>query len=745
MPAPKLSIPITANLSDFKKSMNETSSLARTATKNVLGHFAEMNKGLAVAGAASGASWALGWVGRIALVVGAFKLMGDAIGATREQLKEMVAISDKSQNLGVSAAFFQSWTAESRKLKVAADDLESALSHAFQATKDRAPIDLAKWETAGEEISAVEKALRVYNATLAKAAGQQLEGLVLFREADSQEAKIQAVLKAMIQLKTIGQEAAALDVGEKMFGAVFIDRIRQGRTSAESMLATMREMASSDDGIYSSALVSRAKAVDDQLKLSEDRLSRALKPSFDDLAGVMLTIKDIWADTVGLMGQAVELANKLGILGNEASRLKKQRDELDDSIKNGNEISVFGFKTGIRLPADVITAEQNKAKRDEVQARIDDLERQPNSYPKREQARGAGPAPTLKPTGSETDKFDTSADAIEKRTAALQAEAGAVDLGTAARERAKITAQLETVAKQANIAAGLGETVVTQQQRDRINEVADAYSRAALEIDKARVASSIKFGQQTALLSPEDVAIASQLKGIYPDVATALGSVEAQAMRANDAMRGISSTISANLTTGLADMLDGTKSVSQGFADMSQVIIRALEEALIKMLVVAPIMRGLQGMLGFSEGGFIGPEKPAGYAGGGLIQGPGTGTSDSILARVSNREFIVNADATAKHRDVLEAINSGRIPAFANGGLVSATAIPDMSTSINRSDAATTIAPTIQVTVQGNAGSTSDQQAAMGETIAKSVGPAIRELIVKEMRSQARPRGILSR
>jgi hypothetical protein len=56
-------------------------------------------------------------------------------------------------------------------------------------------------------------------------------------------------------------------------------------------------------------------------------------------------------------------------------------------------------------------------------------------------------------------------------------------------------------------------------------------------------------------------------------------------------------------------------------------------------------------------------------AAGGPITGPGTGTSDSILARVSNGEFVVNAQQTAKHRELLDAINSG-VQGFASGGLV---------------------------------------------------------------------------
>lgn len=59
---------------------------------------------------------------------------------------------------------------------------------------------------------------------------------------------------------------------------------------------------------------------------------------------------------------------------------------------------------------------------------------------------------------------------------------------------------------------------------------------------------------------------------------------------------------------------------------------------------------------------------------GGQITGPGTGISDSILARVSNGEYVVNADATRKHLSLLEIINSGDLPGFAGGGLVAGTA-----------------------------------------------------------------------
>jgi hypothetical protein len=67
-----------------------------------------------------------------------------------------------------------------------------------------------------------------------------------------------------------------------------------------------------------------------------------------------------------------------------------------------------------------------------------------------------------------------------------------------------------------------------------------------------------------------------------------------------------------------------------------------------------------------------------GFASGGAIRGPGTGTSDSIAAMVSNGEFIVNAKATKEHLGLLQALNSGKAPKFATGGLIGDASAPVM-------------------------------------------------------------------
>ncbi|WP_062383579.1 tape measure protein [Pseudomonas abietaniphila] len=60
-----------------------------------------------------------------------------------------------------------------------------------------------------------------------------------------------------------------------------------------------------------------------------------------------------------------------------------------------------------------------------------------------------------------------------------------------------------------------------------------------------------------------------------------------------------------------------------------------------------------------------------GHATGGLITGPGNGTSDSIVARLSNGEYIMTAAATRMFgTGLLDQMNAGRLPAFAAGGPV---------------------------------------------------------------------------
>ena len=67
-------------------------------------------------------------------------------------------------------------------------------------------------------------------------------------------------------------------------------------------------------------------------------------------------------------------------------------------------------------------------------------------------------------------------------------------------------------------------------------------------------------------------------------------------------------------------------------------------------------------------------EPAAGLATGGYISGAGSGTSDSIPARLSDGEYVINAAATRRNKSLLDKINSGGPTGYAAGGAVTSTA-----------------------------------------------------------------------
>jgi lambda family phage tail tape measure protein len=102
-----------------------------------------------------------------------------------------------------------------------------------------------------------------------------------------------------------------------------------------------------------------------------------------------------------------------------------------------------------------------------------------------------------------------------------------------------------------------------------------------------------------------------------------LHSAEAAQIRVNTAMRQLSTTIDGGLVSGLTDITMGTKSVGQGFKDMGLMAVKALDEMIIKMMVVRPLMAGLQSIFGFNPiapGGVVpGAEGPTSVGGAPLV------------------------------------------------------------------------------------------------------------------------------
>jgi hypothetical protein len=80
----------------------------------------------------------------------------------------------------------------------------------------------------------------------------------------------------------------------------------------------------------------------------------------------------------------------------------------------------------------------------------------------------------------------------------------------------------------------------------------------------------------------------------------------------------------------------------------------------------------------FDTGGFGGQAAGAPFAGGGHVRGPGSSTSDSIMAWLSDFEYVINARAVRHYgADLFGALNAMALPKdfmnrFAMGGLARA-------------------------------------------------------------------------
>lgn len=130
-----------------------------------------------------------------------------------------------------------------------------------------------------------------------------------------------------------------------------------------------------------------------------------------------------------------------------------------------------------------------------------------------------------------------------------------------------------------------------------------------------------------------------------------------------------------------------------------------------------------------------------GFATGGYISGPGSGTSDSIPARLSNGEFVVNAQATKRNRSLLEAINSNeRVSVRGDGGslMVQSGGTSDSGRQFGRSGGGLSIP--IQVTVQAQPGMSDAEARRQGQL----AGEGVRDIVRQVIQDEQRPGGMLS-
>ena len=187
-----------------------------------------------------------------------------------------------------------------------------------------------------------------------------------------------------------------------------------------------------------------------------------------------------------------------------------------------------------------------------------------------------------------------------------------------------------------------------QQRKDAMGNWANG-ARAALEDFQSHaqdVAGTVRDGFGSMFGGMEDAAVAwatgadVSLKSVEQDFEKTVARMAIQALE-------------AQAISGLLGIFGGTGAFAGGGAGFSAA------------------SGGLGAYSGMDTGSFSSGFSLAGHADGGRINGPGTGTSDSVLARLSNGENVITAKATNYYgQRFMDDVNAMRLPRFADGGRV---------------------------------------------------------------------------
>jgi tape measure domain-containing protein len=130
---------------------------------------------------------------------------------------------------------------------------------------------------------------------------------------------------------------------------------------------------------------------------------------------------------------------------------------------------------------------------------------------------------------------------------------------------------------------------------------------------------------------------------------------------------GIQWVLNATIGQALAQLAVATTTAEAAIVAGAWAPAAALASLATLGTNAAPAAAAVTGTIALTKG--LASAGGLGFAEGGFVSGPGTATSDSIAARLSNGEFVVNAAATAANRGLLESINNGAV-GYARGGYV---------------------------------------------------------------------------
>ncbi|WP_431014679.1 hypothetical protein [Bradyrhizobium pachyrhizi] len=329
----------------------------------------------------------------------------------------------------------------------------------------------------------------------------------------------------------------------------WIEALRNGSKSFEDIA----QSADAAGAVIDGATVAKAAAFDRAWKQSSAQLAAQFKATTSDIAGWLDDLIDKAGDLAkkALEAQNIQpgsgqekfnrIADAVDVFRKEAQGATQDVEQLTRVIEN---MSKTGQDPGIIAGLELVRAKAQLAA-DMVKSVAEQQSKAdfPNGVPTPRarpasatgQSADAAHLPKRKDGEEAADAWDRAQESVVKYTNRVSEEAKVQGESNAALEEARAHAQLLTAAQLAGIP-------ITQKVLDQIQDLAQDAGEAAEALAKAKVASDIQFGARSALLTPQDLAIAQQLKGIYGnDIPAALASSEAAGLRFNATIKDLAS------------------------------------------------------------------------------------------------------------------------------------------------------------------------------------------------------------
>jgi len=339
----------------------------------------------------------------------------------------------------------------------------------------------------------------------------------------------------------------------------------------------------------------------------------------------------------------------------------------------------------------------------------------------------------------------------ERNRGAMLQAATTGDLGGAAfldqnRQLTKLSAQYSDIISQAKDA----QTKISLDQQEGLTGLVDGFSQ--LRANSADTVSSLQqLYDQVNKLSWQTTD-----EGVLRNLDQLRDRIRQSMLDSSNYLKDFTDA-GRNAFSGLfQDIAEGTKTPAQAIRSMVTSMLGSLAQLFANKAYTSLIGTIFDGVMAASGGtgnsayGFTMDSSIAGSgalygtsagtvfrAAGGAVFGPGSGTSDSITARLSNGEYVIRASVVSQPgvREHLDALNSGRAVSgsnwFARGGYVGSGTSPSGS-----GDLAPNINVSVPITIEsGNGDSGTQASASSISTLEAGLKQKMRAVIKDETRA----------